>query len=74
MPLVVDEASPGAGCGRCPPSPGIGVRDRPERVSGIVRNQCPETAGLLSRRPEPPKLPTVAWINDPNEEVTQKAS
>jgi len=26
------------------------------------------------RRPEPPKLPTVAWINDPNEEVTQKAS
>ena len=48
MPLVVDEASPGAGCGRCPPSPGIGVRDRPEQVSGIVRNQCPETAGLLS--------------------------
>jgi putative transposase len=26
------------------------------------------------RRPEPPKLPTVAWINEPNEEVTQKAS
>ena len=26
------------------------------------------------RRPEPPKLPTVAWINEPNEEVIQKAS
>jgi len=25
------------------------------------------------RRPVPPKLPTVAWINDPSEEVTQKA-
>jgi predicted nucleic acid-binding protein len=35
---------------RCPPSPGIGVRDRPEQVSGIVRIQCPEAAGLLTRR------------------------
>jgi putative transposase len=26
------------------------------------------------RRPVPPKLSTVAWINDPSEEVTQKAS
>ena len=28
------------------------------------------------RRPEPPKLPTIAWINEPNteEEPAQKAS
>ena len=31
-------------------------------------------ARFRRRRPEPPKLLTVAWINDPNEEVTQKAS
>jgi len=29
---------------------------------------------VRGRRPKPPKLPTVAWINNPSEEVTQKAS
>ncbi len=33
-------------------------------------------AGLRHRKPEPPKPPTIAWINEPvsGEEVAQKAS
>ncbi len=48
-----------------------------------VRSQRAATLGAAyavnptrfgGRMPHPPELPTVAWINDPNEEVTQKAS
>ena len=50
-----------------------------------VRAQRAETLGAVyaanparfrHRRPQPPKLPTVAWINEPvpDEDVAQKAS
>ena len=38
---------PGANPGlSCPGSPGIALRDRPESLFGIARNQCPLSAGL----------------------------
>jgi hypothetical protein len=64
---------------RCPGSSGIGVRDRPDyavrtqRAATLAPAQAANPTRFHGRRPEPPKLPTVAWINDPNEEVTQKA-
>ncbi|MDA8341398.1 MAG: dynamin family protein [Actinomycetota bacterium] len=51
------------------PVPGVVLVDTPGVGSVHAHNTAQALAAL-----EPPKLPTVAWINDPNEEVTQKAS
>ena len=47
---------------------------RAERAKTLDAAYAANPTRFRARRPVPPKLPTVAWINDPNEEVTQKAS
>jgi len=43
-----------------------------QRAETVEAAYAANAARFRHRRPEPPKLPTVAWINDPNEELTQK--
>jgi putative transposase len=47
---------------------------RSQRAATLTDAYVANPTRFRGRRPEPPKLPTVAWINDPNEEVTLKAS
>jgi putative transposase len=47
---------------------------RTQRAATLAAAYTANPTRFRGRRPEPPKLPTVAWINDPNEEVTQTAS
>jgi putative transposase len=47
---------------------------RTQRAAILAAAYAANPARFRGRQPEPPKLPTVAWINDPNEEITQKAS
>ncbi len=47
---------------------------RSQRANTLDAAYAANPTRFRGRRPEPPKLPTVAWIKDPNEEVTQKAS
>jgi len=43
---------------------------RTQRAATLAAAYAANPTRFHGRRPEPPKLPTVAWINDPNEEVT----
>ncbi|MGH8995423.1 MAG: hypothetical protein ACRDYB_05230 [Acidimicrobiales bacterium] len=48
-----------------------------QRAETLEAAYAENPARFRHRRPEPPKLPTVAWINEPNtekEEPAQKAS
>jgi len=47
---------------------------RTQRAATLTAAYAANPTRFRPRPPEPPKLPTVAWINDPNEEVTQNAS
>jgi putative transposase len=47
---------------------------RAQRAETLDAAYAANPSRFRHRRPEPPTLPTVAWINDPNEEVIQKAS
>jgi len=46
---------------------------RTQRAKTLDAAYTANPTRFRGRRPVPPKLPTVAWINDPSEEVTQKA-
>jgi putative transposase len=49
---------------------------RTKRVETLEAAYAANPARFRHRKPEPPKLPTIAWINEPvrTEELTQKAS
>jgi len=49
---------------------------RTQRAETLEAAYAANPARFRHRRPEPPKLPTIAWINEPvsTEELTQKAS
>jgi putative transposase len=47
---------------------------RSQRAKALNAAYAANSTRFRAPRPEPPKLPTVAWINDPNKEVRQKAS
>jgi len=47
---------------------------RSQRAATLEAAYAANPVRFGGRGPQPPKLPTVAWINDPNEELTQKAS
>jgi len=51
---------------------GTAAEVRAQRAETLEAAYAANPARFRHRRPEPPKLPTVAWINDPNEELTQK--
>jgi putative transposase len=53
---------------------GTAATIRSQRAKTLDAAYAANPTSFRGRRPEPPKLPTVAWINDPNEEVTQKTS
>lgn len=47
---------------------------RAQRAETLEAAYAANPSRFNGRRPSPPKLPTVAWINEPNEEAEQKAS
>jgi len=53
---------------------GTAAEVRSQRAATLEAAYAANPARFGGRCPAPPKLPTVAWINDPNEELTQKAS
>jgi len=53
---------------------GTAEKFRSQRARTLDAAYAANPTRCRGRRPVPPKLPTVAWINDPWEEVTQKAS
>lgn len=44
---------------------------RAKRAETLDAAYAANPARFRHRKPEPPKLPTVAWINEPTEDVTQ---
>jgi len=46
---------------------------RAQRQATLDAAYAANTARFRHRRPQPPKLPTVAWINEPTEEAAQTA-
>jgi putative transposase len=56
---------------------GTAIEVRARRAATLDAAFAANPARFRHRRPEPPKLPTVTWINRPlttEEELTQKAS
>ncbi len=55
---------------------GWGGEVRAQRTETLEAAYAANPSRFRHRKPEPPKLPIIAWINEPaaEEEVTQKAS
>ncbi len=52
---------------------GTATEVRAQRQVTLDAAYAGQPSGSRHRRPEPPKLPTVAWINEPTEEPAQTA-
>ena len=59
---------------RRPPSTTGPPRIRSQRAATLTDAYVANPTRFCARRPEPPKLPTGAWSNDPSEEVTLEAT
>jgi putative transposase len=53
---------------------GTAAEVRTQRAATLDAAYAANPTRFRGRKPEPPKLPTIAWINEPNEETEQKAS
>jgi putative transposase len=52
---------------------GTAIEIRTQRQVTLEEAYATNPARFRQRRPEPPKLPTVAWINEPTDDAAQTA-